>query len=283
MRFSKQIVLVALSVLAVGGPAGHISAQQSAGSEVQTYEGTVVGSLEADVAAQSDGLISKIYFRPGQEIQKGDLLFEFSAKEKEFALALARAKLRLVEADLSLAEVALRNARTLKSRNVTSDMQLLEAEAKREIAVANVEEATANVNLAQLLLEQMKLYAPITGVISRPFVREGSYITKAAQTENRLASVVQLDPVRVVGRVPYHAYLARRNALGSHEKAASDLAFGLIFPTEEIYPLTGQLVASSYAVDQATQTVAITVEFPNPNYLLRPGLAVRLRPSVDPK
>lgn len=48
----------------------------------------------------------------------------------------------------------LRNAQTLQTKNVASDVQLLEAEAKREIAVAIAEEANANVRLAELALKQ---------------------------------------------------------------------------------------------------------------------------------
>jgi multidrug efflux pump subunit AcrA (membrane-fusion protein) len=57
----------------------------------------------------------------------------------------------------------------------------------------------------------MKLYAPISGVISRALVREGAYITKQARDQNRLATIVQLDPIQVVGRVPrFDVFRARR-------------------------------------------------------------------------
>src|SRR5262249_9238748 len=114
----------------------------------------------------------------GKLVKKGDLLFEFGQTDKELSVALAQAHLKQAEAQLRLAEVKLRNARTLRTRNVASEMQLLEAEAQRDLAAAGADEARANVQLAGLALQQMKLYAPISGIISRPLVKEGTYITR---------------------------------------------------------------------------------------------------------
>jgi multidrug resistance efflux pump len=46
-----------------------------------------------------------------------------------------------------------------------------------------------NVQLAELALSQMKLCAPISGIVSRPLVKEGAYITKEARDQSRLATV----------------------------------------------------------------------------------------------
>jgi hypothetical protein len=51
----------------------------------------------------------------------------------------------------------------------------------------------------------------------------------------------------------------------------------LILPTGDKYPHKGHLVAGTYEFDAATQTTDVTVEFPKPNYLLRPGLNVTLQ------
>jgi hypothetical protein len=68
--------------------------------------------------------------------------------------------------------------------------------------------------------------------------------------------------------------------LGTPKKAAEKLEFTLLLPTGDKYPLPGHLVAGSYAFDATAQTVAIAAEFPNPDYLLRPGLNLRLRSSL---
>ena len=235
-----------------------------------------VAAREAEVAPRIDGLLLKIDFTAGQLVKEGDLLFEFGTRDKELTQALAKAALEQAEAQLRLSEAKLTNAQTLQRRNVASRTQLLEAQAQRDIAAAKMKDADANVQLAELALSQMKLYAPISGIISRPFIREGAYITKEARDQSRLAIIAQLDPIQVVGQVPAAMYFQRGAFLTSIEQVAEKREFGLVLPTGDKYPHNGRAVAGSYAFDPATQTIEVTVEFANPDYLLRPGLNVTL-------
>ena len=68
--------------------------------------------------------------------------------------------------------------------------------------------------------------------------------------------------------------------------------FGFIQPTRHEFgrvPPTGaastqgRLVAGSYEFDIATQTIEVAVEFPNPDYLLRPVLNVTVHSSIRAK
>src|SRR5262245_3093549 len=176
-RLLVTIALVA-SVLSVA--ASQASAQQQPAPEILEYKGLVAAAREAEIAPRLDGLLSKINFTAGQVVKKGDLLFEFAPKSNELSLALAQATLKQAEAQLGLAEVNLKNKQTLRARNVGSEMELLEMKAQRDIA-AKVEEARANAAIAEIALQQTKLYAPISGVISRPLIKEGAYITKEAR------------------------------------------------------------------------------------------------------
>jgi RND family efflux transporter MFP subunit len=259
-----------------------VAAQQQPAPEVLEYKGIVAAAREADVAPRIDGLLNKINFTAGQHVKEGDLLFEFGTRDKELTLDLARAGLKQAEAQLRLAEVNLGNKQTLRTRNAASEMEFLEAEAERDIAAAKAEEARANVQLAELALSQMKLYAPISGLISRPLVKQGTYITKEARDQSSLATVVQLDPIIVVGKAPAALYFQRGETPKSLEQVARQRAFGLVLPTGDVYPHKGRLVAGSYEFGPETQTTEVTVEFPNPDYLLRPGLAVTLQSSVRP-
>ena len=260
-----------------------VAAQPQTAPEVLEYKGTAVPAVEGEVAPRLDGLLTKINFTAGQFVNKGDLLFEFGASDKELQLALAQARLKRTEAQLRVAEVKLSNAQTLRTRNVASRMQLLEAQAQQDIAAANAEEARANVQLAELALQQMKLYAPISGIISRPLIKAGAYITKEARDQSRLATIVQLDPIHVVGQAPAAAYLQRGDTLPSIEQTAERREFHLVLPTGDKYPHKGRLVTGTYEFNTKTQTTEVTVEFPNPDHVLRPGLNVTLQSLIRAK
>jgi RND family efflux transporter MFP subunit len=252
--------------------------------KVLEYKATVAAAREAEVAPRLDGLLTTINFSAGQVVKKGDLLFEFGSKNAELSLALAQSHLKQAEAQLRLAEINLKNKQTLRSRKVASEMQFLDAQAQRDIAAAKVDEARANVEIGQIALQQMKLYAPITGIISRAFVKEGAYITKEARDQSRLATIVQLDPIHVVGQAPAAAFFQRSDQAGEGlqtlEQTAERRDFWLVLPTGDKYPHKGRLVAGAYEFNVASQTTEVTVEFPNPDYLLRPGLGVTLQSFV---
>jgi membrane fusion protein (multidrug efflux system) len=114
--------------------------------------------------------------------------------------------------------------------------------------------------LADLAVQQTKLYAPISGIISRPLIKEGTYITKEARDQSRLATIVQLDPIYVVGRAPALVYFQRGEIIKTLEQAAAGREFGLVLPTGDKYPYKGRLVAGAYEFDPATQTTEVTVE-----------------------
>jgi hypothetical protein len=69
--------------------------------------------------------------------------------------------------------------------------------------------ARANTAMAEIALQPMKLYAPLSGIVSRPFIKEGAYITKEARDQSRPATVVQLDPIHVIGQAPVAMYFQR--------------------------------------------------------------------------
>jgi len=258
-------------------------AQQQGAPEVLEYPGTLAPARQAEVAPRLDGLLVRVNFRAGQLVKEGDLLFEFGARDKELSLSLAQARLNQAEAQLRISDAKLQNARTLQSRKVGSRMQLLEAEAQRELAAAKADEARANVGLAELALQQMKLHAPMTGIVSAPLASEGAYITKEARDQSRLATIVQLDPIHAVGQAPAAMYFERSALHKSLEQGAEQVEFALVLPTGEKYRHKGRIVAGAYRFNPATQTVEVTVELPNPELLLLPGLAVTLQSSVRTK
>jgi RND family efflux transporter MFP subunit len=256
------------------------TAQDSLDSKVYEFKGEVIAAREAEIAARVDGRLANINFTTGQIVKKGDLLFEFDVKFRQLALDAALAQQKVMEAQLQLAVVKLKNAEALQARNVSSEIQLLEAQAQHHIAAANVDAAKANVGIAQLQLDQTKLFAPIDGMISQPFVRQGAYLTLEALDQNRLAVIIQLDPIKVVGEVPFDAYAERREMFDIRRTGGETLEYALVLPNGEKYSHTGRLVAGTGEFDPQTQAMTVAVEFKNPEFLLRPGLTVTLQSSV---
>jgi membrane fusion protein (multidrug efflux system) len=253
---------------------------QTAPADPPVFAARLMASEEAEIAARIDGRVSRINFVPGQIVKKGDVLIEFDQKFRNLSLAAAQAKVKTAEAQLKLADAKLRNAQTLRTRNVNSEVQLLEAQAQRDIAAAAVEEAKVNVQTAQLQLDQTTLKAGIDGIISRAQVREGAYLTLQAMDVNRLALISRINPIHAAVEVPFEWFQQRRKAFASRDDALSMLSYTLVLPNGEKYPLSGRIVAGAGEFDPATQRMTVNVEFANPEYLLRPGLSVKVESSA---
>lgn len=255
------------------------TAEEAASGKANEFRARVVAAKEVDIAARIDGRLARIHFSMGQIVKKGQPLFEFDTKFRQLSLDAAKAKLRVASAQLQLADAKLQASEKLNKKDVTSDLKLLEARAQREVAAATVEEAASAVGGAQLQLDQTALFAPIDGMIGPSAVREGAYVTLEALQTNRLATVVQLNPIHVVGQVPFEVFAKSRSLFMSRQEARDGLDYALILPGGYQYSHRGRLTAGSGAFDPSTQTMAVIVEFDNPDHLLRPGLEVTLRSS----
>jgi RND family efflux transporter MFP subunit len=277
--------LAAAAVFCLGSavlfPAG---AQQrpNNGSGLIESTGTVVPARTVDVSPRFDGLLSKIHFVPGQFVEKGALLFEFEPAVPRICLDRARAQLKRAEAHLRLTELTLENKQKLRQQNVASEMQVREAEAARDIAAADAAEARSNVDIAGREVTETKLYAPISGIISRPFAPEGTYITKTARQQSSLAQITQQDPIAVVSRMPLETYTAARQFVTRAKKWGQQPELLLYLPDGSKFPHAGRISSGSYELMPDTQTVEVIFEFPNPDDLLRPGEKVSIRLNAEP-
>jgi multidrug efflux pump subunit AcrA (membrane-fusion protein) len=131
--------------------------------------------------------------------------------------------------------------------------------------------------LSESTLKKLKLSAPISGIISRSFVAEGAFITKEARADSGLALVTQLNPIRVLYQIPYDVYAKSFELLKVSDQANQQREISLILPNGEKFPHLGKLITGSNEFSRETQMIDILAEFPNPTYLLRPGLKVAVQ------
>jgi membrane fusion protein (multidrug efflux system) len=97
-----------------------------------------------------------------------------------------------------------------------------------------------------------------------------------------LTTISQIDPVlfRVGATEADYLRVARRDPSRSGASpSAADIQLTLTDGT--VYPHTGRVVTVDRAVDPATGTLGLQIEFPNPQQLLRPGQFGRLRLLID--
>jgi RND family efflux transporter MFP subunit len=207
-------------------------------------------------------------------------LFEFSTADQQLVVEIDQSKLKRADADLRMAELTVTNKQSIYKKTIISETELLQAEASRDIAEQNVVEARLTAQLSESMLKNMKLYAPISGIISRSFVAEGAFVTKEAREQSGMAMITQLNPIRVIYQIPFDVYAQSAEILKTSERANQQREISLILPNGDKFPHAGRIVTGSNEFNRETQMMDILAEFPNPTYLLRPGLSVTVQTRI---
>jgi RND family efflux transporter MFP subunit len=280
-------VAIALALVCwLGSAHPAVSQVRSEGSaRMPGFKGIVTPARAYEIAPPFDGQVVKIHFVAGQYVEKGTLLYTLNAAKEELELERDKARLLRTEAQLRIAELVLKNTTELRAKNIVSVRQFAESEVQRDIAMAAAIEARVQVRADELRLKDMKGYAPFAGIMSQPKVAEGSYLNK----QTGLAMITELDPIQVRASVPYEVYAEHLSLLKFDGKfldpkaAKERIEVFVTLPNGKKLPQVGKIAGGGYEFDPKTQVMEVTVEFPNPGLLLRPGLAVTLQANEKAK
>jgi RND family efflux transporter MFP subunit len=275
---------IALSLVSWLGSAYPAASQDRSEGSSGSFKGMVAPARSYEIAPPFDGQVMKIHFVAGQYVEKGTLLFTLNTTREELELERDKARLLRAEAQLRIAELILRNHTELRNKNIVSERQFSESEAQRDIAMAAAMEARIQVRADEIRIKEMKGYAPFAGIMSRPTLAEGSYLTK----QTGVAMITELDPIQVRASVPYEIYAEHLKLLRFDGKfldpkeAKERIEVFVTLPNGKKLPQVGRISGGGYEFDPSTQVMEVMVEFPNPGLLLRPGLAVTLQAREKP-
>ena len=258
-------------------------------SQARTIETAVVlrgrteASREVTVAVETSGRVVTPPLRKGATVAEGDALCGLDPGIRETQLAEARARLaeaesRVPEAEAALAEAEARlrasdietaAARQLSEGGFASETRLATAEAASEGATAGIsrarsaltsaqagiEAATASVEAAEREIDRLTITAPFAGLLETDTAELGTLLQPGAPC----ATIVQIDPLRVVGFAP-ELDVAR---IGENAAAMARLATG--------QSVEGRVSFIARAADPGTRTFRVEVTVPNADGALRDG------------
>ena len=233
--------------------------------------GRVTPSRQSQVRPQVDGVITERLFEEGAQVEKGQQLYQIDDARYRAQLNSTIADVKSAEANLKTLEAKARRYDDLIKQNAISRQEYDDVIAQKEQAQAAISVAQAAVDLARVNLGYTKVYAPISGRISRSFVTEGTLAT-TNQTQ-QLATITQLNPIFIDMQESGRAILTLRQAM--QEQGSMPVELTLDEATGKKYEHTGSVKFSEVTVDESTGSVALRAEMPNPDGLLLPGLFVK--------
>ncbi len=263
---------------------------------------TAVGSVEAiasvDVKSRAAGQILKVAFAEGQEVSKGQLLFEIDPEPLKRQLDQIQADLgkdqaleQQARANAARDEATMKQARSSADRGVALSKEGIYSKEQTEQVVATADAAQASLNAdlaaiesavasiksdrARLAQTELQLsYTTITAPISG---RAGAVMAKAGnlvkENDTTLVTILQLSPI-------YVSFGAPEQLLPEIRKynAQSPLKVNALLGPES--SLRGTLRFIDNTVDTATGTIRLKAEFPNAEHTLWPGQFVDVQAQL---
>ncbi|WP_026756793.1 efflux RND transporter periplasmic adaptor subunit [Sediminimonas qiaohouensis] len=248
---------------------------------------------QVEARAETSGQVISQPLRKGAEISKDEILCKIDAgtrqaalKEAESRLAEARARVpeaqsRVEEAKARLEEARINDNAASKlsvegfasgTRVATAHANLRSAEAAVQTAKAGlqgaqsaIQSAEAAVAAARKEIERLTISAPFAGLLESDTAEVGSLL----QPGGLCATVIQLDPIKLVGFVP-ETEVGRIN-IGAPARAR--LASG--------DQVQGRVTFLSRSADPTTRTFRVEIEVANPDGAVRDGQTAEIGIAAD--
>jgi membrane fusion protein, multidrug efflux system len=254
------------------------------------YTGQLMASEAVDVRARVKGYLTTVGFKDGDEVKKGQVLFQIDPRPFEAAVKSAQGQLDVVKARRVKADADVKRYRDLVPKGAATQQDLDKAVGELGEAEAGIRAAEAELERAQLDLQYSHVAAPVNGLASRALLTEGNLVG-AGGAEQLLTTIMDVDPVQVYFDVDQRAIQQYRKramaqrAGGPEPKTVSELnipfQFGLA--SEEGFPHQGVLDFIDNKVDAATGTISVRGSVPNPDRLFKPGFFARVRVPMGDK
>jgi RND family efflux transporter MFP subunit len=232
-----------------------------------------------ELRAQVGGTLTGIFFKDGDIVHKGDLLFTIDARPYEIRLAQANAALERGTAQLALAERELYRAQALKRTDFGTEQSVDHRTADQRNSQAAVDDAKAQIRDAQFDLEHSHITAPFSGRIGTHLVSVGNLIAgsrAATSPTTLLATIVSLDPIYLDFDMSESDFLTfSRDRTRRKEGFANKVEIAL--GDETRFDRQGTFDFVDNALDRSSGTIHARATVPNPDLLLTPGEFARVR------
>lgn len=245
------------------------------------YPAAIQGASDLEIRPQVAGIISRVLVNEGQLVSKGQLLFQISELPFRAQLNNAKAALSAAKAAVLNAQLEVDKLTPLVQEKVVSAFQLQTAKTTHQIALANVEQATAAVNSAQINLNYTQVKAPISGYIGRLPKKEGSLVAPTdVEAFTQLSDVHEVHVYFSLAENDFINFNAKYQGNSVAERIKHLPAVSLVLADETVYPTTGKVDMVDGQFDKNTGAITLRASFANAKGLLRSGNTGKIRMSL---
>lgn len=242
-------------------------------SVIRTFEapGRVTSKYQVNVLARIAGYLQKSYFKEGDYVQQGQVLFQIEPTEFKNTSNVAQANVKNIKAQLEYAEKQLARATELVAKDYIAKSKYDEILAQRDSYRAQLASAQAAYDDSQRNLGYTMVKSPVNGKVGIISVTLGNYVSPSS---GPLTTINSTDPIYVTFPLDSNDF----NILSEADKEDNkNRKVELYFNTGEKYEYEGVQDFQDNKIDQSTGTVTLRATFRNPNDQLLHGEFVTIK------
>lgn len=236
------------------------------------FNGRISAVETVEVRPRVSGYVTRVAYKEGDEVRKGDLLFVIDPRPYQAALNSAQARLEHARAATRLAKTRNDRARRLLPSSAVSQDEADIRQALLGQSAADVQEAEAAVYAAKLNLEFTEVRAPIDGRAGRALLTVGNL---AMADDALLTTMVSQDPVYVDFDPDEQSYL--RYASDARRNNHNTLMVRVALAGETDFAHLGQVDFLDNQIDSSTGSIRMRARLSNPGRVFTPGLFARVQ------
>lgn len=253
-------------VTVISAVMGEIAPSQMVVGQVKAYDDV---RLQARVA----GFLEKRNFVEGQVVKAGTLLFLIEQAQYKAAVQTAVAEQMRAAAVQKNTTSDYQRQKDLYEKDAVSQRVYEEALCKKMQADAAVISAQASLDKAKLDLSYTEIIAPFDGRVGLANYSVGNLV---GPDSGILADIAKLDPVRVqfnFNEMDILRLFRYKNESGKQ----ADIDVKLFFQDDKPYTESGEITFWNNRVNPSTGTVLLQATFKNPDFILVPGMYVKVK------
>lgn len=240
---------------------------------IRSFEapGRVTSKYQVNVLARIAGYLQKSYFKEGDYVKQGQVLFQIEPTEYMNTSNVASANVKNIKAQLEYAEKQLARASELVKKDYIAKAKYDEILAQRDSLKAQLASAQAAYSDSQRNFGYTMVKSPVDGKVGIITVTVGNYV---APSSGALTTINSTDPMYVTFPMDSTDF----NALSSADlENNKNRKVELYFNNGEKYEFDGIQDFQDNKIDQSTGTVTLRATFKNPNDQLLHGEFVTVK------
>ena len=247
------------------------------------YTGNTQAINTVQLQARVQGFLEKVFFKDGDVVKKGQLLFLIQQNTYQAQLEQAEAQVLQQKANYDHAVIETARYTKLVKQRAAAQTDLDNWRFQRDAYKAAMLAAQAARDLAQLNLSYTRVVAPFNGRIDRRLKDPGNLVGAGEFTP--LADINQIDPIYVYFTISEMDLLRLMNTsqglMARVNAGKFPVAIGLA--DDKGFPYEGSLDFAAITLDPNTGTLLLRGIFQNPDNKLIPGLFARVRIPLSQK